>query len=439
MAKYIFSSLLFFLLAANGHACKVLFVCVDTTDATIVRIAEEFRSSNFTIDFVHNDSIASMTETDYQQYDVAFFSDQGGSSALTEFTSHGIRTIPFVNLETYVLDNWGWITVGDDSWYSAPKDSSVNDYEFVYTGIVWEDHPILGAVGFEKWDEFQWTTSYNVNMGEYAQIQCFDLKQAYPEIADNALMIATNKFAEYETGSNVDGWLWAVEENDSSRRGVVWGVSHLFLENATDDFYKILVNALNWANYNSHCVPPNSTTLWRIEVNGLDICGFKSANAMPMPVCALHNEYSIAPGTTQIPQVVPYTWNSQASAVVNDATNLQGNEQERTTSIFVTSADKTATQTYTVTFLEGSTAVINNQERVELKVYPVPASENIIVDYAHPINSILIMNTTGQVLINKNHIEKAKMSIDISELANGIYLLQAISGNKVLTRKFTKK
>jgi len=248
-----FYSVLFFIAFTTlmSYGQSVLILAADAADADILAIqtAVEGAWTGITSEIVDPAGVTDWDQATWSGYDACVLTESGGSSSHGHFAPIGIRTLPFVCLKAYAIKksypSWNWITSDADQWWQQTKDSSQTNYDYTYSGVVVADHPILG----DCWDvdeEFVWTTAYNENEGDEAHVQCFDLKMSYADIADNATLIAKNKFAADETGSTVDGWLWAVEENDSSKAGVVWGIHHEFLNNATDDFFKIVQNSLAW-------------------------------------------------------------------------------------------------------------------------------------------------------------------------------------------------
>ena len=238
-----------------SYGQHVLILAADAADADVLAIqtAVEGAWAGITTEIVDPAGIGDWDQAAWDGYDACVMTENGGSTSHGRFAPLGIRTLPFVSLKAYALKksypSWNWLTSDAGEWWTQTKDSSQVNYDYTYSGVVVADHPILG----DCWDvdeEFVWTTAYNENEGDEAHIQCFDLSKSYADIADAATLIATNKFADDETSSEVNQWLWAVEENDSSKAAVVWGVHHEFLNNATDDFYNILQNALAWVTGN---------------------------------------------------------------------------------------------------------------------------------------------------------------------------------------------
>jgi hypothetical protein len=221
------------------------------TDANVLKIADSVEAawSGITITVADPATIVDMVQADWDAYDAAVLTESGGSASHGNFGILGAHSVPFVCLKAYAikknLPQWHWITADADQWFQSAKDSSIADYEKVYSGVVEELHPIFGGF-YEVGDEFPFTTAYNVDQGDEAHIQTFDLKMSHDAVKNASTLIATNKYAKDETTSTVDGWLWAVEENDSSKAGVVWGIHHQYMDNATNEFFMLLQNSLAW-------------------------------------------------------------------------------------------------------------------------------------------------------------------------------------------------
>ncbi len=208
--------------------------------------------TGITTELVNSASLADMVEADYESYDAIVITENGGSAAIGKISPIGIRACPIVSLKAYAIKRaypqWNLIPSTAGTWYAMVKDSSMTNYDYVYSGIVAAEHPIFGnywGVG----DEFIWNTLYNENQGDEAHIQCFDLDSSTsPGVVEASTMIATNKFAVDETGSAVDGWLWTMDAVADSgyKKTVIWGVHHMYMDNVTDTFRIILQNSLAW-------------------------------------------------------------------------------------------------------------------------------------------------------------------------------------------------
>jgi hypothetical protein len=238
--------------ASYGQNVVVLAAEAEDADVLAIKAAVDAAWAGITSEIVDPAAIADWDADVWGQYDLCVMTENGGSSSHGNYAPIGIVTVPIVSLKAYAIKKaapaWSWITSDADQWYQQPKDSSITDppYEEVYSAVVMVDHPIWGG-WYTVGDEFQFTTSYNANEGDEAHIQCFDLsKSADANIVSNSTLLANNKFAEDETSSTVDGWLWAVEESESSKAAVVWGIHHEFLNAATEQFFGIIQNSMAW-------------------------------------------------------------------------------------------------------------------------------------------------------------------------------------------------
>lgn len=73
-----------------------------------------------------------------------------------------------------------------------------------------------------------------------------------------------------------------------------------------------------------------------------------------------------------------------------------------------------------------------------LKVYPNPANNVITVDSFKTIESITIVNLLGQEVISKN-TNSDSVTLDISSLQNGIYILKTTVGGSTATSRIIKE
>jgi hypothetical protein len=84
----------------------------------------------------------------------------------------------------------------------------------------------------------------------------------------------------------------------------------------------------------------------------------------------------------------------------------------------------------------GSTSVAGTEDASDIKIYPNPAQHAIFIDEPHEINAVL-RSIDGRELIRINHNEQ----MNISNLANGIYILSVYSNENLLltTEKVIKQ
>ncbi len=254
MRKFYILILTLMLGTFTSYGQNVLVLASDLADADVLAIQSmvEDAWAGITTDLIDVAGIGDWEQSVWEQYDAVVMTENGGSSSHGNISPVGVKVCPIVSLKAYAIKKswpaWNLIVQAADTWYQQAKDSSVANYDYVYSGVVAVEHPIFGGYwGVD--DEFEWTTSYNTGEGGEAHIQCFDLSLSpSAEVAAASTMIATNKFAVDETSSAVDGWLWVMDEvpDSSYKKTVIWGIHHEFLNNATDNFRIILQNSLAW-------------------------------------------------------------------------------------------------------------------------------------------------------------------------------------------------
>lgn len=74
----------------------------------------------------------------------------------------------------------------------------------------------------------------------------------------------------------------------------------------------------------------------------------------------------------------------------------------------------------------------------EFVLYPNPSRDIINLEYDQGINKITIITTDGKTVIFANP-NLQRTTIDISQLQKGLYILQAVSGDEEITKRFVVK
>lgn len=83
--------------------------------------------------------------------------------------------------------------------------------------------------------------------------------------------------------------------------------------------------------------------------------------------------------------------------------------------------------------IDSSVLSVNSDQKSEIKIYPNPVSE--ILNLTEKVERIEITDQNGRFL----KMQKNSKSIDVQNLASGIYYLKIINGQKTETKKFIKK
>ena len=84
--------------------------------------------------------------------------------------------------------------------------------------------------------------------------------------------------------------------------------------------------------------------------------------------------------------------------------------------------------------LNCATAGVDDQNQLDVSIYPNPASEVVYIDGNYTQLKVVIYNVLGKELLNTSITN----SVDISHLENGIYILQLSDGVKIATQKIIK-
>lgn len=85
---------------------------------------------------------------------------------------------------------------------------------------------------------------------------------------------------------------------------------------------------------------------------------------------------------------------------------------------------------------KNSTALLNNSD--DVMIYPNPASDFIKISSKNQISSIKLMNSVGKLVYQKDNIVK-EIQLDVSFYQSGVYILQIITANGIITKKITIK
>lgn len=166
-------------------------------------------------------------------------------------------------------------------------------------------------------------------------------------------------------------------------------------------------------------------TLSDITVEGESVADFEAGKKIY--TVYLPNDF------TEVPTVDATTTDENATFVITPATDILGDSLARTTTIVVTAEDTSKTVTYRVYFVLATGIQGNNAPA--LNVYPVPASDQIMISRMDgSATELEIFDITGKS-IRKLNVLQREASVDISGLQPGYYFIR-VDGR---TAKFIKK
>ncbi len=73
---------------------------------------------------------------------------------------------------------------------------------------------------------------------------------------------------------------------------------------------------------------------------------------------------------------------------------------------------------------------------LNISIYPNPAKSILFIDGLSTKASIKIFDMGGKLLVKK---QKVSNGIDVENLSKGVYVIQIMDNNSVITRKFIKE
>ncbi len=177
-------------------------------------------------------------------------------------------------------------------------------------------------------------------------------------------------------------------------------------------------------------LPSDDATLSDLMVDGTSVTGFSPAQ--------LSYFMTLTAGTTDVP-VVTATATDDGLAIIDvtPATDLGGDEAARTTSVLVTAEDGTTEKTYTVLFtveVGVENSLFNN-----VNVYPVPAVNKLYMENIEEVQSMTIFDITGAAVMNVNNSGQSTITLDVSSLNSGIYMVRMTSDDTTGVVRFIKE
>lgn len=87
----------------------------------------------------------------------------------------------------------------------------------------------------------------------------------------------------------------------------------------------------------------------------------------------------------------------------------------------------------------GSTNFVNTtsiEAPLAVRIYPNPSSRYMTVEAASDLETVLVYNALGQVVLSVNNINTTSTQINTSDLATGIYTISIVSGERVSSQLF---
>ncbi|MGJ8744178.1 T9SS type A sorting domain-containing protein [Polaribacter sp.] len=154
-------------------------------------------------------------------------------------------------------------------------------------------------------------------------------------------------------------------------------------------------------------------------------------------------ENSSDPTTNFEKEVSLTTANAWETITFDYSTINSGNTYDRVVLIFDlgTMGDGSANFTFYIddlTLFNAATAGVSDNKQLNVSMYPNPTTSRLNISAQNTIKNAAIYNILGKKVINLT-INKNSESIDVSNLASGIYLIKYTVDNAVGTAKFIKE
>lgn len=90
-------------------------------------------------------------------------------------------------------------------------------------------------------------------------------------------------------------------------------------------------------------------------------------------------------------------------------------------------------------FEENMSTYITEKRIPEVKIYPNPANDHIIIFDASDLRHVSIQNLCGNVLWSADFQGEENVTIPVSEMAEGIYIIKILTSDKIIIKKFIRK
>jgi hypothetical protein len=90
-------------------------------------------------------------------------------------------------------------------------------------------------------------------------------------------------------------------------------------------------------------------------------------------------------------------------------------------------------------FEEKVTTIVSDEKLMDIRIYPNPVSDYLIISNILNLKNVDIQNLGGEILWSSGFSREEIIKIPVSDLANGIYIVRIFTTSKIITRKFIKK
>lgn len=290
------------------------------------------------------------------------------------------------------------------------------------TGYTWSEMQSVG--GFTN-TNFGFGASYN-----NANSTNFALADDFVVPAGETWQLTSSDIFIYQTGFSGTGvpvdqlrvWILDGDPTNTTPPNVVHG-------NNTSNVINVANSADALMYRISNASPGTTRKIFRINAN-------TSFTLTPGTYWFVFQVHATNDGGVFVPPITivgsrgPAGANSRQKATDNTWTNVVDNSTNTTTPTPVPQA---------IPFqLNYSVLSTETQDLIQAKVYPNPASDFVILNSVSPLNSIQLLDVNGRVLRLLNGNQSTEVSIGISDLNSGVYILNIKTENGMVSKRFVK-
>ncbi len=257
-------------------------------------------------DYLIRDDIEAFT--DFESYDLAFMTENPGSSDAAHWGTSGVKELPTLNYKAYAIrlsrEYWPWIdnVNSTNNWWTPDVPNTDALAETKIEILV--DHPILADIDIAVGETFSLASDIVNNLGE-VNIQTFNITDD-ANIVANATAVAISSLA-LDSAKSVVNILYAIEDNPSSKKHVVLGTGQQYLEFPTTEMTQLTTGAVKWLldievginnnrlvdfNTSVYPNPANQTTTVQFNVKQPATAEIVVMNALGQTVYQHVNSYS---------------------------------------------------------------------------------------------------------------------------------------------------
>ena len=173
--------------------------------------------------------------------------------------------------------------------------------------------------------------------------------------------------------------------------------------------------------------PSSDATISSIKINGEELEGFNSA--------VLNYQYTVDAGMDLLPEVFCIPGDSNSSVEITGCAEPPAQGESCTITIRITAEDGITMLEYSIVIINVTSSV---KEEMELMLfYPNPVGDNLYVA-ATNIQRLKIYDLEGRIKLSKDIKSALPVSIDVSGLTPGVYIIEIRIGNQQISYRIIK-